>query len=75
MATDSSILAWKIHGQRSLVGYSPWGCKELDTTEHGTESRWLLKVLTWVGCCGEVMGIEGRPFARKKCEHWGHNTD
>ena len=23
----------KSHGQRSLVGYSPWGCKELDTTE------------------------------------------
>ena len=21
------------HGQRSLVGYSPWGPKELDTTE------------------------------------------
>ena len=21
------------HGQRSLVGYSPGGCKELDTTE------------------------------------------
>ena len=20
------------HGQRSLAGYSPWGCKELDTT-------------------------------------------
>ena len=20
--------------RRSLVGYSPWGCKELDTTEH-----------------------------------------
>ena len=27
MATHSSILAWKIHGQRSLVGYSPWGHK------------------------------------------------
>ena len=25
--TPSSILARKIHGQRSLVGYSPWGCK------------------------------------------------
>ena len=25
MATHSSILAWKIHGQRSLEGYSPWG--------------------------------------------------
>ena len=21
------------HGQRSLVGYSPWGCKESDMTE------------------------------------------
>ena len=21
------------HGQRSLVGYSPWGCKQSDTTE------------------------------------------
>ena len=21
------------HGQRSLEGYSPWGCKELGTTE------------------------------------------
>ena len=28
-----STLAWKIHGQRSLVGCSPWGRKELDTTE------------------------------------------
>ena len=33
MATHSSTLAWKFHGQRSLVGYSPWGRKELDTTE------------------------------------------
>ena len=24
-ATTSSVLAWKIHGQRSLVGCSPWG--------------------------------------------------
>ena len=31
-ATHSSMLAWKI-GQRSLAGYSPWGHKELDTTE------------------------------------------
>ena len=33
MAPHSSTLAWKIHGQRSLVGCSPWGRKELDTTE------------------------------------------
>ena len=33
MTTHSSILAWRIHKQRSLVGYSPWGGKESDTTE------------------------------------------
>ena len=33
MATHSSILAWKIPWRKSLVGYSPWGRKESDTTE------------------------------------------
>ena len=28
------FLPGKSHGQRSLAGYSPWGCTELDTTEH-----------------------------------------
>ena len=32
VATRSSVLAKKSHGQRSLVGYSPWGHKESDTT-------------------------------------------
>ena len=27
------LLPGKSHGQRSLVGYSPWGSKESDTTE------------------------------------------
>ena len=31
--THSGILAWRIGGQRSLAGYCPWGCKELDETE------------------------------------------
>ena len=39
MATHSSILAWKIPWTEEPGGYSPWGCKELDTTEHGTEHR------------------------------------
>ena len=34
MATHSDILDWKFHGQRSLVGYSPCGRRESDTTEH-----------------------------------------
>ena len=33
MATHSSILPREFHGQGSLVGYSPWGRKELDKTE------------------------------------------
>ena len=33
MATHSSILAEEFHGQSSLAGCSPWGCRELDTTE------------------------------------------
>ena len=28
------IFPRKLHGQRSLVGYCPWGCKDLDFTEH-----------------------------------------
>ena len=33
MTTHSNILAWRIHGHRSLAGYSPWGHKESDMTE------------------------------------------
>ena len=33
MATPSSILAWRIPWTEEPVGYSPWGCKELDMTE------------------------------------------
>ena len=34
MATHSSILARELHGQRSLMGYSPQSRKVSDTTEH-----------------------------------------
>ena len=33
MAIHPILLPWKSHGQRSLVGYSPCGHKELYTTE------------------------------------------
>ena len=33
MAITPIFLAVKFHRQRSMVGYSPWGCKESDTTE------------------------------------------
>ena len=33
MAMHSSVLAWRIQGQRSLVGCHLWGRTEVDTTE------------------------------------------
>ena len=33
MATPPVFLPGESHGGRSLVGYSPWGCKESDTTK------------------------------------------
>ena len=38
IAPHSSIVAWEIHGQRSLAGYSPWGHKESDTTSTHTHA-------------------------------------
>ena len=45
------FLPGKSHGQRNLAGYSPWGRKESDMTEHAhTESprkvlRWVMRVM------------------------------
>ena len=33
------FLSEEFHGQRSLAGYSPWGHKELDTTEGLTHTH------------------------------------
>ena len=49
MATHCNILAWRIHGQRSLVGSSPWGHKELDTTE-ATEQAHSEKTDGFIHC-------------------------
>ena len=39
MATHSNILAWKIPWTEDPGG--PWGCKELDTTEHMAQASSL----------------------------------
>ena len=36
MAAHSGILAWRVPMDRGVVGYSPWGHKESDTTEQLT---------------------------------------
>ena len=42
MATPVFLLG-EFHGQKSLVGYSLWGRKELDTTKQLTQTQ------TWPG--------------------------
>ena len=43
MTTYFSILAWEICGQQILIGFSPWGHTELDTTEpHGQINKMCL---------------------------------
>ena len=39
------FLPERSHGQRSLVGYSPWGHKELDMTEQLSKQATALQVL------------------------------
>ena len=39
MAAHSRFLLAEFHGERSLVGYSPWGRKESDTTEQLTHTH------------------------------------
>ena len=40
----------KSHGRKSLVGYSPWGCKESDTTERLHLPPYHLSVCFRSGC-------------------------
>ena len=41
MATHSVFLPGEFHGQRSMVGYSPWGRKESDRTERPTHTGYM----------------------------------
>ena len=46
MAIHSSILPEKSHGQRSLVGYSPKGCKKLNMIERlHLHTHYKMKIL------------------------------
>ena len=42
----------KLHGERSLLGYSPWDCKESDTTAHMHTIFYL--VLEYVSPWGQI---------------------
>ena len=51
MATHSSILAWRPHGRKSLLVYSPRGHKESDTTERLNFHYSCIYIYTYVYTC------------------------
>ena len=61
--TTPVFLPGESHGQKSLVGYSPWGLKELDITE-ATQHACTLLALT------NAKSLEGKfqiPFSFPTC--------
>ena len=49
MATHSSVLAWKIHGQRSIVGYSPWRLQKVGYNLATKPYHHHWNITCWVG--------------------------
>ena len=47
----SVLLPRKFHGPRSLVGYSPWGRKESDTTERLHFTKTIVRVFSGLSQC------------------------
>ena len=73
MAPHSNTLAWKISEWRSLVGCSPWGHKESDTTErlhfHALEKELAThsSVLAWrIPGTGEPGGLPSMGVAQSR---------
>ena len=60
MATRSRILAWRIPWTGEPVGYSPQGCKELDTTEATQHIRQKSRSLNlyWVGAMSVTLALQ-----------------
>ena len=58
------FLPGESHGQRSLVGYSPWGCKESDTTEQPSTYTHMQEKTQ---CCKREMGRgPGQPVHKRQ---------
>ena len=48
MVPTPVFLSGKFHRQRSLVGYCPWGHRELDMTEWLSTHQWLTYAWRWL---------------------------
>ena len=70
------FLPGKSHGQRSLVGYSPWGRKELDTHTHTHTHtcKRMLKFTAWGRFPSAVVGLSAQCWRMwRQRETWMEN--
>ena len=71
------FLPGESHGQRSLVGYSPWGCKELDITERLTQNS--NNILYLKHRCEDCIIGKGQSLQKNSCRkldlHMQKNED
>ena len=75
------LLPGKSHGWRSLIGYSPWGRKESDTTErlHLVLVLWistlshfpLVSAVSWAILIGYKMLLSCSILWARRAMHWG----
>ena len=70
------LLPGKSHGQRSLVGCSPWGCTESDTTEqlhsHFSLFTFMRQRRKWQPIPVSLPGESQRWGSLVGCHLWGH---
>ena len=77
MATHPVFLPGEAHGQRSLVGYGPWGRTELDTTEGAQHAHQrldsvlpLLRAQGSIPCWGTKTPQASRQGQNKQTKLW-----
>ena len=64
------FLPGEFHGQRSLAGNSPWGCKELDTTKRLILSLYLKSMYGIIISAFYLMDKSQIYFLRAHSRHW-----
>ena len=55
----------KFHGQRGLVGYSPWRCKELDMTKTLSKYAHSARRWEWKFLVSDLSPVAGKVIGMK----------
>ena len=65
LETHSGFIAWEIPWREEPVGYSLWGHKESDMTEHTMNRKTVIRQVDWGGfLVAEVRVLGGRDMER-----------